>query len=83
MKLSNRVQEMLHDPRSHIHTVELTDEYKNHLQRICGEMMDELVKRTHGPGEALMVLSFLTGSLEESSGMSGFTISEEEAKGNH
>jgi hypothetical protein len=58
----------LRDPDSKLHAIKITPEKQERLARICDEMIDELVKRTEGPAEAYMVLTFMLSALEETKG---------------
>ena len=51
--------------------IELTEEDKDRLAKICDEMIDELHKRVKGPVEAYMVMHFMKESLEELFGFEG------------
>lgn len=62
---------------------ELTPERKKLLEEVCGDIIDLLYKRTAGPAEAIIALSFVRETLEETSGLkmeSTFTVNDDEKK---
>jgi hypothetical protein len=77
----DELKKALHDPHSKVMAVKLTDEMKERLSRICDEIIDELTKRTQGPGEAFMVLHFVMETLKEEYGVAGAFVKNEDEHG--
>jgi hypothetical protein len=69
VKLSKEIEAALRDPTTRVHTVELTPELKERLEKVNLELVDWLTAHTKGPAEAYMVLDFTMQALRDSMGL--------------
>jgi hypothetical protein len=74
----DEIQKALSDPETNVKVIEMTDELKARLTKICDEMMDHLQDLTSSPSEGFIVLHFMMKGLQECYGFRGFEKSKDE-----
>jgi hypothetical protein len=71
VKTSKEFEAGLRKPGTQVHTIELTPELKQRLEKTSMQLIDWLTMHTKGPPEAYMVLEFTMDALRESMGIVG------------
>jgi hypothetical protein len=66
----------LNNPDTIFVNIEMTEEVKARVERVSNQVIDILGQGTHGPGEALIVLHYVTETLKETVGVKAMFSTE-------
>jgi hypothetical protein len=80
MKIDEQASKALQEPDTHALAKEMTPERRARFSRVCGLVDDLLRAHVDGPLEAYMILKFMMNAFEETYGIRGAIVIEEEAK---